>query len=76
MRQLGGAGTTAKPLRGTGDGKAILFGEPDTSEGFPLYGAAAVARRGDIVMEVVVFDSQEISEKTIVRLAERQLERL
>ncbi|MFD3679254.1 hypothetical protein [Streptomyces sp. NPDC058613] len=44
----------------------------------PVRGARAIARRGDIVMQIFYHDNRggKIAESDVVRLAERQLERL
>ncbi|MCY0953742.1 hypothetical protein [Streptomyces sp. H27-S2] len=44
----------------------------------PTRGATAIARRGDIVMTIYYYDNRggKIAESDIIRLAERQLERL
>jgi hypothetical protein len=64
-------GTDSRALPGTGDGMAYVH----RFSGI-FYSAEAHASRGDIAMEVWVDDTQPIPEKTIVDLAERQMERL
>lgn len=62
---------------GTGDGMAYVYSEPDTEPGYlPLYSAEAFAWRGDIAMEIFVHGTKPITKKTIMGLAERQMERL
>lgn len=64
------------PVEGTLDGRAYVHapnGEP--GEG-PTYTAEAHARRGDILVEIYVGGEKRISKKTILDLAERQMERL
>ncbi|WP_327717899.1 hypothetical protein OG381_22595 [Streptomyces sp. NBC_00490] len=62
---------------GTEDGMAYVHREPETEPGYlPLYSAEAHAWRGDIAVEVWVYDSKPISKKKIMDLAERQMERL
>ncbi|MDN3028771.1 hypothetical protein [Streptomyces sp. S.PB5] len=62
---------------GTEDGMAYVHNKADTEPGYlPLYGAEAHAWRGDIAVEVWVYDTKPISKKKIMDLAERQMERL
>ncbi len=62
---------------GTGDGMAYAHSEPVSEPGYvPLYSAEAFAWRGDVAMQVFAFDTKPISKKTIMGLAERQMERL
>ncbi|WP_324605203.1 hypothetical protein [Streptomyces sp. NRRL WC-3549] len=71
-----GAGNEGDPLKGSGNGRYYLY-EADNEPGYlPLYRARAIAQRGDVMMEIDVFDSKPISKKDIRSLAERQLERL
>ncbi|MFD6531231.1 hypothetical protein [Streptomyces sp. NPDC060184] len=71
-----GAGNEGDPIKGSLEGRYFLY-PVDREEGYePMYQARAIAVRGDIVMDVVVFDTEPISKKTIRTLAERQLERL
>ncbi|MFI5556707.1 hypothetical protein [Streptomyces sp. NPDC051738] len=62
---------------GTEGGMAYVYSDPETEPGYlPVYSAEALAWRGDIAMEIFVSDTKPISKKTIVGLAERQMERL
>ncbi|MET8078808.1 hypothetical protein [Streptomyces sp. NPDC005303] len=64
-------------IPGTGEGKAYVHDKPDTEPGYlAAYGAEAYAWRGDVVMEIRVFDTEPLTKKTIMDLAERQMERL
>ncbi|MFH9812119.1 hypothetical protein ACH4NO_20055 [Streptomyces olivaceus] len=67
-------------IPGTGDGRAFANDRPLpelADSGFPFpYTAEAHARRGDIVMEIWMSGAKRISKKTIMDLAERQMERL
>lgn len=64
-------------IPGTGDGMAYVHTRPDSEPGYlPVYTAEAHAWRGDIHMEVWVADTERISKKEILDLAERQMERL
>ncbi|MEU6353542.1 hypothetical protein ABZ896_30160 [Streptomyces sp. NPDC047072] len=69
--------TRSWAIPGTGEGMAYVHDKPDTEPGYvPVYGAEAYAWRGDVVMEIRVYDSKRIPKKTIMDLAERQMERL
>ncbi|MFB7248186.1 hypothetical protein ACFCYX_37690 [Streptomyces populi] len=70
-------GTRSWPVPGTGDGMAYVHTRPDTEPGYlPVYSAEAHAWRGDIAMEIWVYDSKPISKDRIMDLAERQVGRL
>ncbi|MFF3849701.1 hypothetical protein [Streptomyces sp. NPDC002328] len=60
-------------IPGTGEGMAYVHAP---SEDLPYHRAEAHAWRGDIALEVWVDDTKPISKKTILDLAERQMERL
>ncbi|PQM19892.1 hypothetical protein Sfr7A_30225 [Streptomyces xinghaiensis] len=71
------AGHDGDPIPGTGSGRVYVYDRPHTEAGYlPMYTARALARRGDIVMEIFVNSSKAVSRGTIMSLAERQLERL
>lgn len=62
---------------GTEGGRAYVYTDPETEPGYmPRYSAEAFAWRGDIGMEIFVFDTKPIRKKTIMGLAQRQMERL
>ncbi|MGW3632534.1 hypothetical protein ACWD7F_20615 [Streptomyces sp. NPDC005122] len=62
---------------GTGDGMAYVVTKPETTPGYlPMYRAEAHASRGDIAMEIWIYDSKPIPKATIMDLAKRQMERL
>ncbi|MFF4566633.1 hypothetical protein [Streptomyces sp. NPDC001435] len=70
-------GSDSWPIPGTGDGMAYVHHKPDRAAGYvDVYEAEAHAWRGDIAMEVWVFDTKPIPKKKIMDLAKRQLERL
>ncbi len=71
-----GAGNPGDPIKGSGNGRYFLFKVREKPGYLPLYRARAVAYRGDIMMDINLFDSKPISKKDIRTLAERQLERL
>ncbi len=65
------------PLPGTADGMVYVLKEPEREPGYlPLYEARAFAYRGDIALEIWVLDTKPVPKKTIMSLAERQMERL
>lgn len=64
-------------IPGTGDGMAYVHNRPDKEPGYlPLYSAEAHAWRGDVAMEIWIYGRKRISKKTVMDLAERQMERL
>ncbi|MFJ8004525.1 hypothetical protein [Streptomyces fagopyri] len=64
-------------LPGTGEGMVYVAAKPETEAGYlPVYRAEAHASRGDIAMEIWIYDSKPIPKKTIMDLARRQMERL
>ncbi|MFJ6848983.1 hypothetical protein ACIQM3_00375 [Streptomyces sp. NPDC091271] len=71
-----GAGNEGDPVKGSGEGRYYLY-EVDREPGYePFYRARAVMNRGDIMIEIDLYDSRPISKKDIRTLAEQQLERL
>ncbi|WP_308405090.1 hypothetical protein [Streptomyces sp. B93] len=71
--------TDSWPIPGTGNDVGIAYSdtEPVTEPGYlPYYEARAFAWRGDIAMQLWVTDTERVPKKTIMDLAERQLERL
>ncbi|MFD9006070.1 hypothetical protein ACFV0T_34840 [Streptomyces sp. NPDC059582] len=69
--------TDSWSIPGTGGGMAYVHTRPDSKPGYlPLYSAEAHAWRGDIALEIWVYGSKPIAKKTIMDLAERQMERL
>ncbi|MDG9702978.1 hypothetical protein [Streptomyces sp. DH37] len=71
------AGNDGTALKGSGNGRYYVFDEPDREPGFlPVYAARAIAQRGDIMMDIWIYDIEPIAGRDIRSLAERQLERL
>lgn len=71
------AGTYGDPIPGSSNGRVYVYDRPQTKPGYlPLYQARALAARGDIVMDIFVYDTKPIQGKTVMALAKRQLERL
>jgi hypothetical protein len=68
--------TDSWPIPGTGDGMAYVHRKPDTSYGVGLYSAEAHAWRGDISMEIWIYDTKPIPRTKVLDLAKRQMERL
>ncbi|MDX3577186.1 hypothetical protein [Streptomyces sp. FL07-04A] len=67
------------PIPGTGDGNGVAYvhDTPERKPGYlPLYSAEAYAWRGDVCMEIRVYDSKPISKEMIMDLAERQVGKL
>ncbi|MFI2368177.1 hypothetical protein [Streptomyces sp. NPDC018833] len=71
-----GAGNEGDPIKGTADGRYFLYKVKNKPGYLPSYRARAIAYRGDVMLDVNIFDTQPISKKVIRTLAERQLERL
>ncbi|MGW3848920.1 hypothetical protein [Streptomyces fagopyri] len=70
-------GLRSWPLPGTGEGMVYVAAKPQTEAGYlPVYRAEAHASRGDIAMEIWIYDTKPIPKKTIMDLARRQMERL
>ncbi|WP_241027539.1 hypothetical protein [Streptomyces verrucosisporus] len=70
-------GNDGSALKGSGNGRYYVFDRPDREPGYlPMYQARAIAQRGDIMMDIWIYDTKPIAERDIRSLAERQLERL
>ncbi|MET8023614.1 hypothetical protein [Streptomyces avermitilis] len=70
-------GTRSWAVPGTGDGMAYVHTTPATKPGYqPVYSAEAHAWRGDLVMQLWVFDTKPIPKEKIMDLAARQMGRL
>ncbi|MEU1486233.1 hypothetical protein [Streptomyces sp. NPDC005752] len=73
----GGGGNEGDLVKGSGEGRYYVYDVPRPQPGFlSLYRARAVMHRGDIMIEINLFDTRPISKKDIRTLAEQQLERL
>ena len=71
------AGTDSWPIPGTGTGMVYVHHRPETKVGYmPVYGAEAHAYRGDVAMEIWMYDTSPIPKAKIMDLAKRQMERL
>lgn len=71
-----GAGNEGDALKGSGSGRYYLYTAVREAGYMPQYRARAVFHRGDVMVEINMFDTAPISKKDIRTLAERQLERL
>ncbi|SDN50321.1 hypothetical protein [Streptomyces wuyuanensis] len=70
------AGNDGAPLKGSGNGRYYLFPVEREAGYLPLYRARAVFQRGDVMVDINIFDTKRIGRTEIRSLAERQLERL
>ncbi|MGI5376437.1 hypothetical protein ACQEV2_19685 [Streptomyces sp. CA-251387] len=71
--------TRSWPLPGTGEdnGTVYVHDTPERKAGYlPLYSAEAHAWRGDIYMEIRIWDSKPIPKAKIMNLARQQMEKL
>jgi hypothetical protein len=71
--------TRSWPLPGTGDGNGYVYvhDTPERDPGYlPLYSAEAHAWRGDVYMEIWIYDSKPVPKAKIMDLAKRQVGRL
>ncbi len=69
--------TRSWAVPGTGDGMAYVHDSPEREAGYlPVYTAEAHAWRGDIAMDIWVYDTRPISKEKIMDLAKRQVGRL
>jgi hypothetical protein len=71
-----GAGNEGDALKGSGNGRYYLYKVHEKAGYLPLYRARAIFQRGDITVDINIFDTKRISKNDIRTLAERQLERL
>ncbi|MFI1400118.1 hypothetical protein [Streptomyces sp. NPDC020681] len=70
------AGNGGDPLSGSGNGRYYLYPAEESAGFLPMYQARAIFQRGDIMVDINIFDEKRISKDEIRSLAERQLERL
>ncbi|MEU0299183.1 hypothetical protein ABZ252_06875 [Streptomyces sp. NPDC006175] len=68
-----GAGNTGDPIKGSGNGRYYLYEVHNEAGYLPMYRARAVAQRGDVMMEINLFDTEPLGKKDIRSMAERQL---
>jgi hypothetical protein len=71
------AGNNGTLIPDSVDGYVWVYSKPTTKAGYlPQYQARALARQGDIVMDIWIDSEKPLSGKAVMSLAERQLERL
>ncbi|MCX4982371.1 hypothetical protein [Streptomyces sp. NBC_00572] len=70
------ANSEGETLKGSADGRYYVFPVHREAGYFDVYQARAYFHRGDIAVEIMIFDTKKIPEKDIRSLAERQLGRL
>jgi hypothetical protein len=71
------AGHDGQLIPGSVDGEAWVYYKPTITAGYlPEYQARALARQGDIVMDIWLTSAKPITGKAIMSVAKRQLERL
>lgn len=71
------ANSKGRALKGSGNGLYWVDEAPKRKPGYlPSYRNRAVAWRGDIMMDISIYDTRPISAEDIRKLAEQQLERL
>lgn len=71
-----GAGNDGDPIKGSGNGRCYIYKVERKAGYLSQYHARAIAHRGDVMLDIDIFDTEPISKKDIRTLAERQLERL
>ncbi|MFD7900354.1 hypothetical protein [Streptomyces sp. NPDC059743] len=70
------AGNPGDPLKGSSNGRYYIYDVEREAGYLPQYHARALAQRGDVMLDIHIYDTEPISKKDIRTLAERQLERL
>ncbi|MER6122809.1 hypothetical protein ABT173_09010 [Streptomyces sp. NPDC001795] len=70
------AGTSSWGIPGTADGRVYVHTRPETKSGVSVYSAEAHAWRGDIAMEIWIYDTKPVPEQKIMDLAKRQVGQL
>ncbi|MFJ9057140.1 hypothetical protein [Streptomyces sp. NPDC102409] len=70
------AGNEGDLVKGSGEGRYYIYGVDREPGYLPSYQARAIMHRGDIMIEIDLYDTRPISKKDIRTLAERQLERV
>ncbi|MFF9567721.1 hypothetical protein [Streptomyces sp. NPDC014685] len=71
-----GAGNDGDAIKGSSNGRYYLYGVEREPGYMPVYHARATAYRGDIAVDIHLYDTAPIKKKDIRTLAEKQLERL
>ncbi|MET9431320.1 MULTISPECIES: hypothetical protein [unclassified Streptomyces] len=71
-----GAGNDGDPINGSTEGRYYLYPVKNKPGYLPMYRARAIFHRGDVMVDIDVFDTERIGKDVIRKLAEQQLERL
>lgn len=71
-----GAGNDGVELKGSAEGRAFVYPVKNEPGYLPLYKARAIAYRGDVMVDIHIFDTKPIKVSEIRSLAERQVGRL
>ncbi|MGW1882137.1 hypothetical protein [Streptomyces sp. NPDC001970] len=70
------AGNEGDPIKGSTNGRYYLYPVEREPGYLDLYEARAYFQRGDVMVEIFMYDTKKISKKDISSVAERQLGRL
>ncbi|MER8041839.1 hypothetical protein [Streptomyces sp. NPDC094032] len=70
------AGNEGDPLKGSGNGRYYIYPVSKEAGYLDLHHARAVFQRGDVMVDITIYDTKKISKSDIRSLAEKQLERL
>ncbi|MFF0748278.1 hypothetical protein [Streptomyces sp. NPDC004267] len=70
------AGNDGDPIKGSGNGRYYLYPVEKKAGYLDLYHARALFQRGDVMVDITIYDTKKISKSDIRSLAEKQLERL
>ncbi|WP_234439619.1 MULTISPECIES: hypothetical protein [Streptomyces] len=70
------SGAAGEELKGSGNGRYFVYPVHREAGYLDIYEARAFAQRGDVAIEIFMFDTRKIAEKDVRSLAEKQLERL
>ncbi|MEU8616267.1 hypothetical protein [Streptomyces sp. NPDC048623] len=70
------AGNEGDALKGSGNGRYYLYPVERKAGYLDLYRARAIFQRGDVMVDITIYDTKKISKSDIRSLAEKQLERL
>ncbi|MFI6944256.1 hypothetical protein ACIBI4_33795 [Streptomyces sp. NPDC050418] len=71
-----GAGNPGKPFKGSVEGRYFVYPVENKPGYLPAYAVRAIAYRGDVMIDVHIFDTKPIGEAEIRKLIEKQVGRL
>ncbi len=71
-----GAGNEGHAIKGSAEGRAFVYPVQNKPGYLPLYKARAIAFRGDLMVDIHIFDTKPIKVSEIRSLVERQVGRL